>query len=341
MAKNATKSAGTSSPDKASKKSLQKSAPSGQQKANKQQTPASSGSSTSNKTTLDGYDVKPENWYSTKPYGFRFTNRAGKTISLMLPISPTNLTISTNFATNIIPTLYGTVEEHSDIRYYDIAIEGTTGFAPKYVTDMDRLLISKDDAAIEENTRRHGRRSFEIKSDLNLGGFFSQTLGFVNSIVNKATDLMDQLSGNTNKTKSSVYSKETGYFAFHNLYKFFLEYKHDVSGADGGVGPRKGHPLQFFNYKDNNEYDVAVRSFTLKRSAENPMLYYYSIVLRGYNLRNAGAEKIGDDGIKDRLKDLGLDGIKNSSILGDIKNAARGAKSIAGIISGGSNLVGR
>src|SRR6185369_1371883 len=76
---------------------------------------------------LPGYKVIKSNWFTAKPYGFKFTPRAGKAMTMFLPIAPSNLTISTGFATNAIPTLYGTVEEHSPVRYYDITIEGTTG----------------------------------------------------------------------------------------------------------------------------------------------------------------------------------------------------------------------
>src|SRR5690349_19439102 len=100
-----------------------------------------SGSLTNNGSNNEGflalgegtYSLESQNWYSAKPYGFKASLRDGRTVVMFLPISPSNLTISTNFATNLIPTLYGTVEEHSEIRYFDITIEGTTGMAPKFV----------------------------------------------------------------------------------------------------------------------------------------------------------------------------------------------------------------
>src|SRR5689334_19686681 len=71
------------------------------------------------------YTLESQNWYSAKPYGFKASLRNGRSVVMFLPINPSNLTISTNFATNMIPTLYGTVEEHSEVRYFDITIEGT------------------------------------------------------------------------------------------------------------------------------------------------------------------------------------------------------------------------
>jgi hypothetical protein len=292
------------------------------------------------KIPLDNYEIKPENWFTNKPYGFRFTNRDGKTLVMFLPISPSNLTVTTQFATNIIPTLYGTVEEHSDVRYYDISIEGTTGFAPRYVMSPDDPYLDTDASIVEQDIRKPGRRSFEIATGVAAGGFFSKTLGVLDQIASKINKAIDKIS--PNKQKTAVYTLETGYYAFHNLYKFFLKYKHDVSGADGKSGPRKGgHPLTFFNYKDNNEYSVAIRGFTLKRSAENPMLYYYSIQMRGYALRTAGSKVAFGDEMGQRLKDLGLNGINPSSLLGDIKNVAKQATSVAGLLGGGLNVFGR
>jgi hypothetical protein len=274
------------------------------------------------------YSVEPNNWYSAKPYGFKLSTRDNKTITMFLPISPNNLTIQTNFATNVIPTLYGTVEEHSDVRYFDITIEGTTGMAPKFVAPS----FSEPGDAYNE-TRKSGRASFQITQAISAGGFFSKTLGLVNQIKDKATDL---ISGP--KTKYGVVSDNSGYVAFHNLYRFLLQYKKDAAGVSSTT-EREKHPLTFFNYKDNNQYDVAVKSFVLRRSAENPMLYYYSIQLRGYNLRSVGPTV--DEDLSKRLKDLGLNGVDSSSVLGDIKSLSNQAKSIIGSALGGINVLGR
>ena len=277
------------------------------------------------------YNVEAQNWYTAKPYGFKATTRDGRSFVLFLPINPSNLSISTNFATNIMPTLYGTIEEHSDVRYFDITIEGTTGMAPKYVEPASASDIGTAAASL----RRPGRSSFSIAEGISLGGFFSKTLSAVNKIKNKAADLLD----GGPKPKSGLAAKDSGYVAFHNLYRFLLQYKKDAAGVDGNTEERKAHPLTFFNYKDNNQYDVAVRSFVLRKSAENPMLYFYSIQLRGYNLRPI-ADKVDED-MQQRLRDLGLNGVDSSSILGDIKSLSKTAKSIVGASIGGINLLGR
>ncbi|NDE91497.1 MAG: hypothetical protein EB059_10265, partial [Alphaproteobacteria bacterium] len=104
---------------------------------------------------------------------------------------------------------------------------------------------------------------------------------------------------------------------------------------------RLKHPLTFFNYKDGNEYDVAVKGFVLRRTAENPMLYYYSITLRAYNMRSVGANTTAGENINERLTELGLGGVKSSPLLSDIKDIAGGVKGALGALSGGLNVFGR
>ncbi len=55
------------------------------------------------------YKTEPGNWYKPLPYGFRFTSREGSSFICYLPLAPENITISTHFGTNVIPTLYGTI----------------------------------------------------------------------------------------------------------------------------------------------------------------------------------------------------------------------------------------
>jgi hypothetical protein len=277
------------------------------------------------------YKIESNNWYSAKPYGFKMKTRNGGVFTMFLPISPSNLNISTPFATNVVTTLYGTVEEHSDVRYYDISIEGTTGISPKFVQpgagDNTSILYSQ--------LRRSGRATTPIASSISAGGFFAKTLGIANQIKNKAADLLD---GGV-KAKTGITPENSGYVAFHNLYRFLLQYKKDAAGTGGSTQNRKSHPLTFFNYKDNNQYDVVVRSFTMRRSADNPMLYYYSIQLRGYNLSSITSPI--DENLTQRLADLGLNGVDGSSVLGDIKSLSSQAKGIIGSFVGGISVLGR
>lgn len=287
-------------------------------------------------------DYKPvlSNWFTSKPYGFRFLPKVGEETVMFLPIGPSNLTITTHFATTIVPTIYGTVEEHSPVRYFDIVIEGTTGMGPKYTVPMS----PSETANLNSGTQQAGRSSFSVHTSLSTAaaGFFAKTLRVVDKVVSGISDQVGR------SAKSGLLLDQTGYAAFHNLYRFFLKYKKDVAGAntsDGSIDTtlrdeHRGHPLVFFNYKDNNEYNVVVKSFVLRRDKENPMLYMYSIALRGYNLKEIGAsDKL--DSNKDMLTSLGLDGIKGSVFLAEAKRRALGARDILNSVANGINQLGR
>lgn len=248
-----------------------------------------------------------ENWYKQLPYGFRFRG-----MTFYLPIAPSNLNITTHFGTNIISTMYGTVEEHSEQRYYDITISGTTGMSPKYYKQVSE---QSPDKVI-------GRAGTPIKSKIggNLGGFFKRTQSLIENTANQASDLLGD-----NDPSTGINLQRTGYAAFHNFYKFLLLHKKVATGqSDIGSGSKN---LIFINYKDNNQYNVAIQAFQLTRDAVNPMLYNYHINMRAYNLVSADSKDISKD-VSNRLSDLGLDGI-STSLATQLANKARQAKNAA------------
>lgn len=295
------------------------------------------------------YATEPNNWYKAPPYGFRWQNRAGKQIFMMLPINPNNLTIVTHYATNVVTTLYGTVEEHSEQRYFDIQIAGTTGMSPRYTeafeaNELAQIKGKSSNGRLSYGDSTDGR--IGISSDI-AGGFFAKTIGTVNAALNKAQDI---IGGREDQNRSGVFINKTGYAAFHRLYKFFLKYKSDMVGIDPnnpGVidsdarkpgDDNNTHPLMFMNYKDNCKYHCSIQKFVLKKSAEQAGLYNYDIVLRAYNIEPIDA--LPSD-IGNRLADFGLDGVKSSSLLTEVKNISNGAKQIFGAALGGINILGR
>ena len=275
------------------------------------------------------------NWYKALPYGFKFTPRGGiASVTMFLPISPSNLQIVTHYATNVVTTLYGTVEEHSEQRYFDIAIEGSTSMVPRYY-DLQEIQIAEK--AARKPGFITGRTSFAITDTIpQLGGFFQKTIGIANQVVNKAADTI-----NPPVNKTGVDVTKTGYAAFHNLYRFFLYYKQDTSGITSTAPRIDGHhPLIFFNYKDGNKYKCSVQRFTLKRSVDSPMTYNYSIILRAYGIDGINADEGAAFILDDRLKVLGLNGVDNSSVFSKIKDASKGVKDVVGGILGGTNILG-
>lgn len=302
------------------------------------------------KGPTEPYATNASNWFKSKPYGFAFydVNANGEvaTSTIYLPISPSNLTITTSFATNVVTTLYGIVEEHSEIRYYDISIDGTTGIAPRYVGEK---LPDSESEYISS-----GRSQFD-PSGISLGGFLPEVTNTINQIANTVTSVTNTLTGASGNA-TGVAPHQSGYAAFHALYKFLHKYKQDAAGlttapaggdlksqaigalkslagvGGGGAaasGPtRKTHPLRFLNYKDGNQYDVVPISFTMKRSADNPMMYNYSIKLRAFNLRGVDDSSFPEG---DQLAKLGLGSLEGSSLFGNLTSVAGNA---ATLISG-------
>lgn len=269
-----------------------------------------SGSSTSKNSIL-------QNWYKQKPYGFKFVDRDNTTYTFYLPIAPSNINITTHFATNVISTMYGTVEEHSEQRYYDIVISGTTGISPRYY----KLIEDQVEDLSNGQAKVVGRAVQPIKATAqsSLGGFFKRTVSLIQNTLNQVSDVL----GVEDEPTTGIDAQRTGYAAFHNFYKFLLLYKKDVSGEDGRGNKRRRHPLSFVNYKDNNQYDVAVQTFQLTKDAQDPMLYNYNIVMRAYNLRTADELDTASD-LGERIEELGLS--LESSTFSKIAGKARQAK---------------
>jgi len=278
------------------------------------------------------YVANSSNWYKALPYGFRLITRDGSSHVAYLPISPENITIKTHWGTNVIPTMYGTVEEHTEQRYFDILISGNTGFAPKYsepFMDPGSSPAVGSRASYKDDTSGVG-----LDPQL-AGGFFKKTIGAINQTLNTVNGLAETFTGT--QINSGIDPDKSGYMAFHNFYRFLLSYKKDAVGHSSKTARTK-HPLTFLNYKDGQAYDCAITNFELKRDAADPMLYKYSIALRAYNLRsvqNATLDVTEDD----RLGDLGLDGVEGSAFQ-KVKQTSNGAKGVLGALSGGSNIFG-
>jgi len=286
------------------------------------------------------YAINEYNWFRSLPYGFAFydINSNGKTptSTIYLPIAPSNLNISTHFATNIVTTLYGVVEEHSEVRYFDIVISGTTGMAPQYTQAFSGISVIE--------AKSPGRQDFEAATVPALLATLSSTAAILSSqnptygLAEISTEL---LTDRNNPNVTGIGTRQTGYWAFHQLYQFFLKYKIDTSrvgsidNAQSSIAngiktlissvvplpapkPRANHPLQFLNYKDGNRYDCIPVTFSLRRSAENPMLYYYDIRLKAFNLRTVTGGPVAND-------ELGKMGIGDSSASATVGAVVGGA----------------
>lgn len=253
------------------------------------------------------------NWYKQAPYTFMFTDGTGNSLYFKLPILPSNISIVTHFATNVVATMYGTIEEHSEQRYFDITISGTTGIAPTNYEETGILAATR-------TSELTGRAGWKVAEGI-LGGGANPFAKRTRDLINKALDQVNDASSDVNAAiTSGIKDTQTGYMAFHNFYRFLLDYKKKVSS--GNISST--HPLKFINLKDNNAYDVSISNFQLTRDQRSPMLYNYSISMRAYNLTNADLA-IPATQLDVTLLGLGVD----TPTFAKMSNLARKAKNAA------------
>lgn len=257
------------------------------------------------------YNSIPENWFKALPYAFKTINSQGEETLFYLPLNPSNLNIATHMATNVIATIGGTVEEHAPQRYFDISIQGTTGIAPTNSNSTSEIVSQAD-----EKTLSRSSYTPELNISDKTGGFFAKTTGKLDQALNQARSTF---AGERNH-ESGINISNSGYAAFHNFYRFLLDSKKAAQENKGDVQKF----LKFISYKDNQEYTCAITRFQLERSADNPMLYNYSIMLKAYSLQNI----TNDKSIKSN------DILKGKFTLSDFKNKVRSAKSSISALRG-------
>lgn len=247
------------------------------------------------------YQIIYMNWYKSIPYALRIdpgekleSTKFGSLSSLIpmdlapsnpimyfFPVNPESVSISTPYAVNITPTLGGVVEEHSGAVFYNITISGTTGVLPEldFSTGVPRSPESD-------------LRPTSAKDGFSLGGFAAGAIAAVNNIVSTIVGTSSKMVDGTRNVKS-------GYTAYHVLYKYIWLYH--FTKANG-----VRHNLKFINFKDNNQYNVAVQNFQLNRDKSRPHLYQYTITMKAWNLKTMdGVASFGDPA--DRVANLGLD----------------------------------
>jgi hypothetical protein len=232
------------------------------------------------------YEIIEDNWFKALPYAFK-AYIDGQYKVFYLPISPQNISIVTHFASNLVATVTSTIEEHGEQRYFDIVIQGTTGFSPRgwkrgdieQTEKKDQIMWNVSDIIANPIGSRESFAS-SITQD-NTQGFATKTNNTINQIRNLASDMV-----NGRNHKIGVYNNTNGYVAFHNFYRFLLRYKKNIENFNKEENNKTEGDLIFMSYKDNCKYSCIVQRFVLERSADNPLLYNYNIQLRAYNLRS-------------------------------------------------------
>jgi hypothetical protein len=176
-----------------------------------------------------------------------------------LPIAPENLTISTPFAITTTVTLGGIVEEHNGAPLRTITITGTTGVLP--------LRGQVAGAAIT-------RAGPSLPSSI-----FAGTLSGVTAL-GAAVQQLGTGKGATNALvddNSDEATSGTGYAQFKLLQRFleiYITFKKTAAG--------RNTVLALELWKDQEIYFVSPVSFELRRSAQSPLEYQYSMVFKAW-----------------------------------------------------------
>lgn len=173
--------------------------------------------------------------------------------SYRFPINPTDLTITTPFATKLTITSRGVNEEHNGTPIRHITLNGTTGgnFGRQIAGSISSLPSSA-------------------------GTIWASTI----SAVASAASSLGRLTGNNSQTVSqsknanvSDLTKNSGWYQYH-VMRLFLEYYAELKKSSPDS---KKYRLALSIPKDGVDYLVTVVSLTNRRSAQSPMEYLYQL----------------------------------------------------------------
>ncbi len=183
---------------------------------------------------------------------------------IVLPIPPTNLRIATNVATSLTPTLEGVVEQHNGSPFRDITLQGVTGI---------NLIKNNANPSPPSPLAVYG------------GALFPTVASAVANIQNSALSIAgsERFTHTAVNEDSEIFKESTGFFQFHAL-RSFLERYIELKKKNISLGSFNSKELRlvFANYKDEAFYVVSAVNFTSDRSAQDPLMYTYSIQLKAY-----------------------------------------------------------
>ena len=249
-----------------------------------------SGSSSTNVDRLT-VDIRPERWNEVHNYYFAVVeaDKDGRTSNVIRPksgggvtgesslnpdfefstkfvslnIPPSALNVSVQFASSVVATNRGILEENNGVVFRMIQISGTTGVW---------------------SGRRTDKQPSSSSSSFNLSQIFP---GAVEAVKNLKKVANGALGDNPNldakrETLPSSDLEDTGYNQFWQLNNLFLEYSNNKKKR--GAGSLR---LIFGAPKDNITYVVTPVSFDLRRDSSSPLQYKYSISLKCWDISSA------------------------------------------------------
>jgi len=204
---------------------------------------------------LDLDKIQASNWTAIYPYRFILYTVSGdggttnykEVTSVTLPITPQDLQITTQFASQVSAASRGVLEENNGIVFKNINFNATTG-----------ILTNR------------GVFNQETVAKTNMQTIFAGTIAAVDNVRSAVASIFPkaQAALPLTPTNDLVF---TGYYQYHLVRAFLEMYAHLKSQANG-----RGYRLGFETGKDRVIYLITPQAFTSKKSAANPMEITYS-----------------------------------------------------------------
>lgn len=202
-------------------------------------------------------------WQKKYPYVMsvvEIDNDGGYSVvgSYRFPINPTDLTITTPFATKLTITSRGVNEEHNGTPIKHITINGTTGgnFGRQVAGHISSLPSSA-------------------------GTVWASTISAAATAASSVSNLLGNNSQNVSQSKNANVSdltKNSGWYQYH-VMRLFLEYYAELKKSFTNSAKYR---LVLSIPKDGVDYLVTVVTLTNRRSAQSPMEYIYQLQLTAW-----------------------------------------------------------
>jgi len=231
--------------------------------------------------------------YPSKMTGFKNT-------VIDLNLNPQSVSIQIPFASSVIATNRGVLEENNGVVFRNISISGTTGINPKRTTRGEPVQL--------QGVARTAQQIFPAAT----------------SAVSALIKASNRVVGTKTPEVKEPEFEQTGYVQFWRLHNFFIEYaEHKRSHKDSR--------LVFSCPKDNVAYVCTPVSFDIRRDASAPMLYRYSIVLKAWDLEDRASANEGllQGEIPDRFDLLSV-----KRVLDKIRQARKAVQAASNVIRG-------
>lgn len=266
-------------------------------------------------------EIVPERWNELHVYSFSI-NQAGKGGECTnleykgsgitnsrhnLTLAPQSISVSTPFAISVMATNKGVLEENNGVVFRTISINGTTGLYPL----------------------REVAKSSPSKVSGSFKSFAPKTGQAIDNLIKKIATS----AGTSNRPESNINLEQTGYYQFWTLNNFLIQYAEAKKSKKG-----KEFRLVFNCPKDNISYVVTPVAFDLRRSADGPLMYNYSITLKAWDVTTDKAnldDKFGGIPSKDNIGAINkvLDRLRKS------RNTILAASNVLKGVQGDANSV--